>query len=501
LAKIDDSTVGFLLLPISYGFVKTRRRTNLNRVEDTSPAESFGSFRTRKLYKLNAAGKEKEGFMKKLIQFAKSKSLTVAVAALISVALLPLAQAVVPAPDGGYPGFNTAEGQNALKNLTTGQGNTGVGWYSLFSASAANYNTAVGAGALVLNTADSNTALGAAALLLNTTGDSNTAVGTDALVDNTTGASNTANGAFALFTNSAGVANTATGAEALLSNTIGSFNTANGGGALLVNTTGNNNTAMGLSALAANTTGDGNTAVGRYALNSATGNGNTALGANAGSALTAGNFNIDIGVDVTGVAGESNTIRIGANLDETQGASACHIGGIYNQLVDPATASSMAIDATGKLGTAVSSRRFKHDIKPMDKASEAILALKPVTFHYKSDAKNTPCFGLIAEEVAGVNPALVVRNKKGEIWSVRYDQINAMLLNEFLKEHRKVQEQQTTIGQLKSNAAKQEATISELKKDLQIVVVRLKEQDSKIQSVSAELEMNKRSSHVVATNP
>ena len=99
----------------------------------------------------------------------------------------------------------------------------------------------------------------------------------------------------------------------------------------------------------------------------------------------------------------------------------------------------------------------------MDKASEAILALKPVTFHYKSDVKNTPCFGLIAEEVAGVNPDLVVRNNKGEIWSVRYDQVNAMLLNEFLKEHKTVQEQQTTIGQLKSNAARQEATISELK--------------------------------------
>jgi uncharacterized coiled-coil protein SlyX len=149
----------------------------------------------------------------------------------------------------------------------------------------------------------------------------------------------------------------------------------------------------------------------------------------------------------------------------------------------------------------VSSRRFKNDIKPMDKASEAILALKPVTFHYKSDAKNTPCFGLIAEEVAGVNPDLVVRNKNGEIWTVRYDQVNAMLLNEFLKEHKKVQEQQTTIGQLKSNAAKQKATISELKSDLQTVVARFKEQDSKIQRVSAEIEMNKRPSHVVATNP
>ena len=172
-----------------------------------------------------------------------------------------------------------------------------------------------------------------------------------------------------------------------MNNTTGFANTATGAGALFSTTIGNNNTATGFSALSANMTGDGNTATGRYALTITTGNGNTALGANAGSALTTGNLNIDIGVDVIGVAGESNTIRIGANLDDTPGASACHIGGIYNQLVDPATASSMAIDATGKLGTAVSSRRFKHDIKPMDKASEAILALKPVTFHYKTTPK------------------------------------------------------------------------------------------------------------------
>jgi uncharacterized coiled-coil protein SlyX len=399
-------------------------------------------------------------------------------------------QAVSPPPDGGYPGGNTAEGTNALLGLTTGTYNTAAGFLSLESNTEGQFDTALGAGALLANVGDPSSGAGV----------ENTATGAGALLSNTTGESNTASGAFALFSNSSGAVNTATGADALLNNTIGFANTASGGAALFSNSIGNNNTATGFSALSANVIGDGNTAIGRSALTVTTGSGNTALGANAGSALTMGSFNIDIGVDVIGVAGESSTIRIGANLDDTQGASACHIGGIYNQVVDPATASSMAIDATGKLGTAVSSRRFKHDIKPMDKASEAILALKPVTFHYKSDAKNTPCFGLIAEEVAGVNPNLVVRNKNGEIWSVRYDQINAMLLNEFLKEHKKAQEQQTTIEQLKSNAAKQEATISELKKDLQIVVARLKDQDSKIQSVSAKVEMNKRSLHVVATN-
>ena len=401
--------------------------------------------------------------MKKLIQLENSRALVIAVAALMSLALLPKAQAVVPAPDGGYPGGNTAEGQTALLSLTTGGFNTAVGYLSLRSNTTNSFNTAIGAGTLLANAADANTATGAGALLSNTTGDSNTA-----------------NGAFALFSNSTGAVNTATGADALLNNTTGSGNTANGAGALFSTTIGNNNTATGFSALSANFTGDGNTATGRYALTVTTGSGNTALGANAGSALTTGNFNIDIGVNVIGVAGESNTIRIGANLDDTQGASACHIGGIYNQLVDPATASSMAIDATGKLGTAVSSRRFKHDIKPMDKASEAILALKPVTFHYKSDAKNTPCFGLIAEEVAGVNPNLVVRNKNGEIWSVRYDQINAMLLNEFLKAHRKMEQQDATI-------ACQQKQIDALTAGLQ--------------KVSAQLEVNKPSPRTVLNNP
>jgi hypothetical protein len=410
-------------------------------------------------------------------------------------------QAVSPAPGGGYPGFNTAEGQNALLGLTTGQGNTAVGWFSLWGNAGGGFNTATGAGTLLFNTADENTAFGAAALLNNISGTGNTATGAAALLNNTIGQDNTANGVFALKSNTEGSENTATGTGALSSNSTGATNTATGGGALFSNTTGNNNTATGFSTLSANMTGNGNTAIGRSALTITTGSGNTALGTNAGSALTSGNLNIDIGADVIGVAGESNTIRIRANLDETPGASACHIGGIYNQSVDPGTASSMAIDASGKLGTMVSSRRFKHDIKPMDKTSEAILALKPVTFRYKSDAKNTPCFGLIAEEVAGVNPDLVVRNKNGEIWTVRYDQVNAMLLNEFLKEHKKVQEQQATIGQLKSNTAKQEATISELKSGLQTVVTRLNDQDSKIQRVRAEVEMNKRSLHVVVTNP
>jgi Chaperone of endosialidase len=410
-------------------------------------------------------------------------------------ALSPRAQAVSPAPDGGYPGGNTAEGTSALLSLTSGLYNTGIGVFSLLSITDGSFNTGVGAGALLVNTASENTAVGAGALLSNTTGEDNTANGAFALFNNTTGSDNTAVGAAALLNNTEGDGNTANGSSALQNNTIGientatgdhalwfntgSGNTANGAGALVSNTAGNFNTATGFSALSSNMTGNGNTAIGRSALTITTGSGNTALGNNAGSGLTTGNFNIDIGVDVIGVAGESNTIRIGANLDDTQGASACHIGGIYNQLGDPATMTAVGIDATGKLATVLSSRRFKHDIAPMGKASEAILALKPVTFHYKSDATNTPCFGLVAEEVAGVNPDLVVRNKNGEIWSVRYEQINAMLLNEFLKEHRTVQEQQKEIDVLKTE---------------------LQEQRALIQKVSAQLELNKPAPQTVVNN-
>jgi len=384
--------------------------------------------------------------------------------ALLCFGLSSGAQAVVPPPDGGYPNFTTAEGTKALQNLTTGSANTAVGWFSLGSVTTGGFNTATGAGSLLFNTADDNTAFGAASLLLNTTGTQNTATGVDALASNNSGAGNTANGAFALSSNSVGIANTATGTAALLSNTTGNFNT-----------------ATGFSALSANMTGDGNTAIGRYALTITTGTGNTALGANAGSALTSGANNIDIGVDVIGAAGESNSIRIGPNLPETSGASACHIGGIFNQSGDPASMTAVGIDASGKLATVFSSRRFKHDIKPMDKASEAILALKPVTFHYNSDAKNTPCFGLIAEEVAEVNPDLVVRNKDGDIYTVRYDQVNAMLLNEFLKEHRKVQEQEATIALLKQDF---QSKLGEQQKQIEALTAGL-------QKVSAQLEMSK----------
>ena len=370
--------------------------------------------------------------------------------ALVCIGLLPRAQAVSPPPPGGYPNFTTAAGEHALQVLTLGVGNTALGTFSLFSVTTGSFNTAVGAGALDLNTADSNTATGAAALLFNTTGTENTANGTAALEFNTTGSNNTANGFQALFSNTSGDRNTATGWQALVNNTGANNNTAHGFEALH-NSNSGNNTGIGFDALEANTTGNSNTAVGANALRNATGSGNIALGEGAGVAVLAGNNNIEIGNGGTSV--DDNTIRIGLEGTQTQ----TFIAGI---LGNGPFGCDVTIDpVTGQLGVSacISSERFKKDIDSMNKASEAIFSLNPVTFHYKNDKTNIPQFGLIAEDVAKVNPALIAVDKEGKPYSVRYQQINAMLLNEFLKAHRKVQEQEATIARLTSTDATQEA--------------------------------------------
>src|SRR5206468_4324040 len=199
--------------------------------------------------------------------------------------------------------------------------------------------------------------------------------------------------------------------------------------------------------LLSNTVGNYNTAVGSAALEYSTGANNIALGNQAGFNLTTGNNNIDIGAQ--GVAGESGKIRIG------KGASGTFISGIYNKTV--ASGVGVIVDSTGHLGTVQSSARYKEAIKPMDKASEAILQLKPVTFRYKQelDPDAIPQFGLVAEQVEKVNPDLVVRGEDGKVSTVRYEAVNAMLLNEFLKEHRQVQEQQKEIDALKMELKEQ----------------------------------------------
>src|SRR5713101_8060089 len=392
--------------------------------------------------------------------------------ALAWLALSPTACAVTPAPDGGYPNGNTAEGDFALNSLTTGNDNTATGDQALFSNTTASFNTANGSDALFKNT----------------TGHDNTASGADALFNNTTATNNTANGFNALFSNTTGINNTANGLDALLSNTTGVDNTANGVDALHFNTTGNNNTANGENALVSNTTGSNNTAEGNNALeNNSAGSNNIAVGFQAGVNRTTGSNNIDIGN--AGAAGKSNVIRIGTKGTQKN----AYIAGISGVTV--AGGVGVIIDTNGHLGTVVSSARFKDAIKPMDKASEAILALKPVTFRYKHelDPEGIPQFGLVAEEVGKVNPDLVARDDQDKPYTVRYEAVNAMLLNEFLKEHRKVDEQNRKIQA-------QDATIAQLKSGMDVLVATVKEQVAQIQKVSAALEARKSSSQIVLNN-
>jgi hypothetical protein len=267
--------------------------------------------------------------------------------------------------------------------------------------------------------------------------------------DGDIGNGNTAGGAGALANVTTGTANTANGAQALFFDTGGSFNTATGYGTL-GNNTNHWNTATGNQALTSNTSGAGNTGDGSNSLwMNTTGNYNTALGYYAGSNLSTGSYNIDIGNN--GVAGESSTIRIGTAGNQ----NATFVAGINGTAV---AGVPVVVDANGQLGVAPSSARFKNEIKPMDEASEAVLGLKPVTFHYKEevDPSQVAQFGLVAEEVAKVDPDLVARDSNGKVYTVRYDAVNAMLLNEFLKEHRRVEELETAVKQLQSTVAKQQ---------------------------------------------
>jgi Chaperone of endosialidase len=318
----------------------------------------------------------------------------------------PTARAVDPPPDGGYPDFNTAEGEDALFSLTIGDNNTAVGFHALFSD---------------IN-GDNNTAVGWFALQHNTGGLANTATGADALGNNTTGDANAAVGAFALFNNSTGIRNTAIGVESLKRNN---------------------------------------------------GSNNVAIGYEAGMNIGIGSNNICIGH--MGVTSDTDTIRIGMTGVQTT----TFVAGVSGATVPAGV--GVIVDANGHLGTVVSSQRFKDNVQPMDKASEAILSLQPVTFHYKKelDPAGIPQFGLVAEQVEKVNPDLVARDDQGKPYTVRYEAVNAMLLNEFLKEHRKVEEQARINRE-------QEAMIAELKSAL-------KEQAAQIQKVGDLVQMQKAS--------
>src|SRR6266550_347199 len=327
---------------------------------------------------------------------------TTVLSALVCFGLMPAAKAVEPAaPDTALPGGNTADGQSALGSLTTGQFNSAFGFLSLLSNGAASFNTGIGAGTLLFNTADQNTAVGAAGLFSNTTGSLNTAVGV-----------------FALFNNVDGSDNNAVGHNALNTNVSGTFNNAHGRSALFSND-GSQNNAMGDDALNNNVDGNSNVAVGDEA--------GTGLGASVNNCIA-------IGAPGAGPF---------ATFDNT-----CFIGSIFGEPVsDPGTQTAVFVDQFNVVGIFNSSQRYKHDIQPMDKGSETIYSLKPVTFKFNSDWKGTTQYGLIAEEVEKVDPKLVVHGKNGEVTAVHYEQINSMLLNEFLKEHKKVEELQTTVAQ------------------------------------------------------
>src|SRR6266705_114406 len=385
----------------------------------------------------------------------------------LALAWFALSQRAQAQTEGDLGNNNTAEGTEALASLTTGTNNTALGTQALASTTTTSWNTATGAQALKNNPGHNNTADGFLALLFNTTGGDNTGIGWRALFQNTTASGNTATGFQALNNNTTGSANTANGDNALANNTTGGNNTASGVFALQNNSTGFTNTANGFQALQGNTSGFSNTATGAQALQSnTTGNGNIALGNRAGFSLTTGNNNIDIGN--AGVAADSGTIRIGTFITHTR----TFVHGILGAAV---TGSAVVISSGGQLGVAASSERFKDQIKPMGKASEAVLALRPVTFRYKQeiDPEGTSQFGLVAEEVEKINPALVTRDAQGKVFTVRYEAVNAMLLNEFLKEYRKVEEQDATIARLKqdfhSKLAEQQNQIKALTSGLQKV--------------------------------
>ena len=366
---------------------------------------------------------------------------------IVCIGLLPRAQAACDSPDPGCPVGNLAEGYLSLAGLVSGAAyNTGIGAYSLLS---------------------------------NTTGSFNTGVGAGALFSNTTATENTTTGAGALFSNNNDLdvgANTADGAFALFSDTTGHHNTAVGNRALFANTTGVANVAIGSDTLGQNSTGLANTAVGDSAGDHlTTGAHNVFIGTAAGFGIVTGDGNICIGSSVVGLNGASDSTYIG-NISSTAQPIVGSVDGVTIDLT------------TSKLGHGVSSRRFKEQIKPMDTASEALYALKPVTFHYNKaiDPTQTLDFGLIAEEVAAVNPELAVRDREGKISNYRHDAVNAMLLNEFLKEHKAFVSQQHTLEQ-------QQATITRLEKQIEALTAGL-------QKVSAQLEVSKPAPQTVLNN-
>jgi hypothetical protein len=358
---------------------------------------------------------------------------------LVAVLVLPsLVLAVDPPPSGGYPNEVTALGENALLSQTTGEENTAVGFQALYSDT----------------TGGANIAIGSDALYHNTTGTYNVAIGDNALVSNATGGGSVAIGYTALQAHSFSSGNVAVGFGAMSLGLTGTYNTAIGNVAMSFST-GSNNTAVGDGAM--NTaSGNSNVAIGRSAGLNFAGDNNIAIGQYAGQNITRGANNIEIGHQ--GMKKDANTIRLGDPAAQKK----TFIAGISGTTMPDGVA--VLINSKGQLGVATSSARYKEKIEPMDKASDALLSLHPVTFHYKKelDAQSVPQFGLVAEEVAKVDPDLVVRDESGQPYTVRYEAVNAMLLNEFLKEHRKVESLEAKLARLEATVQRQSALIEKV---------------------------------------
>ncbi len=331
--------------------------------------------------------------------------------------------------NGSYGANNDAFGYNTFPSNVSGGGNVAVGDAAMWKSSSGDENVAVGMEALELNVSGSdNVAVGSTALLFSTA-DGGTAVGYESLYNNTTGPYNTG-----------------TGFQTLFSNTTGSYNTAAGYQALFSNTTGGDNAALGMYSLYGNTTGFYNTAVGAGALmHLAGGSYNVAMGLLAGSSYT-GSENNNIALASSGVAGDVGVTRIGSSGAQTQ----AYVAGIYG-----ATASSgiqVFVNSAGKLGTATSSLRFKEDVADLGAASDELMRLRPVSFHYKApydDGRRILQYGLIAEEVAAVDPGLVETGEDGQPLTVRYHFVNAMLLGEVQRQHAAIARQAAEIDGLK----------------------------------------------------
>ena len=382
-------------------------------------------------------------------------------------------------------GWNTAVGSYALFSNTSGYENAAIGYNALESNSTGNDNTAVGNIALFNNTSGyENIAIGDSALFSNTNGTFNSAYGCNALYSNSSGSENVAIGDYSLFGNTTGYNNigigpdtlqanttgndnTAAGNDALLSNTNGTFNSAFGSGALYSNSSGNDNVAIGDSSLNNNMTGNDNVGVGPSALYSDTsGNNNIAVGYEAGFNITTGGYNIDIGNN--GVSDDTNVIRIGTSQAST------YIGGIYG--VTSGSGLAVYINSNGQLGTTTSSRRFKEDIQDIGDESDELMQLRPVSFFYKreydSDPQRVRQYGLIAEEVDQIDPNLVVHETNGAPFTVRYNLVNALLLNEVQKQHKTILAQATDIQLLKEQNDALSSRLNTLEQTMQTLILK-----------------------------